>query len=252
MPLQIDAERLAEILRAAAIIHTQSECHVAIGTDEIRLQSHREDRSIYFEHSLPYPEPFTPAENETGSFWIELESINQFLRRTIDDDVRLTFPFEHPDSSIVFESHRLTYRSQSLIPQHGHYLPDVPASEPVSSCLIRHGAFDQAVSAADIIGGEIRIRVVPETRQIEFFTEGDDGSDCTYIVPASDIKEIQGSAANLTISIETLRDFTPIIPESNLITLKVFRNHLQYTVRYPSTDATLRLYIAERLSAVPG
>lgn len=252
MSIKIDTADLEQIFRAAAVVHTETECRVAIGTDAMRLRSFREDKTIYFEYTLPYSEVRSPHTGATGSFWVELAPLVWFLWWIPDETVQLTFPFEPPDSSLVIKSSGLTYRAPSLIRQYGHYLPDVQALTPVSKCSIRHGAFDRAVQAANHIDGAMQIQTIPETGYVEFFAEGDDGSDCTYVVPPSDIEELHGSTANLLISIETLREFTPIIPDSNRITLSVYRNHLQYNVAYPSTDATLRLYIAERASVVPG
>ena len=253
MPVKIDTADLEQIFRAAAVIHTETECRVAIETDAMRLRSFREDKTIYFEHALPYSEVRTPHTGATGSFWIELAPLVWFLWWIPDETVQLTFPFESPDSSsLVIKSNGLTYRAPSLIRQYGHHLPDVPASEPVSTCSIRHGAFARAVKAANHVGGEMQLRTAPDTRDVEFVAEGADGSSCQYVVPADDIQAMHGSTATLRISIETLREFTPVITDSNQLTLSLFENHLQYTVAHPPSDATLRLYIAERASTVPG
>ena len=252
MSVQIDSEKLNQILRTAAVVRADNECYVTVSTDEIHLQAYRENKDIYFEHSLPFSELFTSHGDETGSFWIELEFISQCLRRTTDSEVHLAFPFEgRPGSSLVLQSDGLTYRCPSIVRRHGHYLPDVLDAEPVSSCSIRHGVFDRAVKAADLVGGSMQVQIEPGTKHIEFSAAGVDGSNCTYVVPPDDIEKIHGSPAYLPISIDALQELTPLIPDNNLAALSVFDNHLQYTVEHPSTDATLQLYIAERLGAVP-
>lgn len=250
MPLQIDARKLKRILRAAGVVHTESECRIAISTDGMRLQSFRRDRTVYLDYSLPYS--VTSIGDETYSTWVKLNPIKRFVDRGCAGEVQLTFPFEAADSAVVIESDGPVYRSHSLIAPHGHYLPSPPDSKTVATSSMRHLPFKRAVRTANWLGGEMEIQIAPDAHHIEFTAAQDGDDDFTYVVQPDNIEAIQGSATKFTIPIDVLRDFTPALPENSVITLRITPHYLLFTVGFPDPDAELRLYVAERKDFVPG
>lgn len=251
MPLLLDAPTLEDILSTGAAIHEESECHVAVETDKIRLRTQAEDRTIYFEYSLPRSSPDVSGDAAPDSFWMKLDRINRFLRATGDGKVRITLPSETPDRTSIFELEQLTYQAPSLITKYGHRLPDVPVSDIATTFSIRHGEFAQAITAANFIGGEVQLQINPETSRIEFAAADPGGDDFTYVVQPEQVKQIHDSATRLTIPINILRDLKQNIPPTTLVTIRITPHYVQYTTTFPTTDSTLTLYIAERLGAIP-
>ena len=124
MTLIFDVPTLKDILSTAAAIHKESECHVAVETDEIRLRAQAEDGTIYFEHSLPRSSPHVSGNADPDSFWMKLDPISRFLRAAGGDEVRIALPSETPTSKPIFELEQLTYQAPSLLTEYGHRLPD--------------------------------------------------------------------------------------------------------------------------------
>jgi hypothetical protein len=249
MPLQIAARKLKQILRAAGVVHTESECRIDISTDGVRLQSFRRNRTIYLDYSLPYS--VTSIGDDTDSTWIKLNPITRFLNGISDGEVRVTFPFETPDSTVVIESNGLVYQFRSLIAPHGHYLPSPPDSTAVATTSIRHFPFKRAVRTANWLGGEMEIQIAPDTHRVKFTATQDGKDDFTYVVRPDDVEAIQGSATKFTIPINVVRNFTPTLPANSVITLRLTPHYLLFTVEFPDPDAELQLYIAERKHIVP-
>lgn len=249
MPLQIEASRLKRILRAARVVHTDSECRVHIGTDGIRLQSFRRDRTIYLDYSLPHS--VKSKCDDLDSAWIKLRPIKRIVDNGCIGEVRITLPFETPDSAVIVESNGLVYQSQSLTAPHGHNLPTPPDSKTVSSCSIRHLPFKRAVRMANWLGGEVEIQITPDAQRVAF-TASHGEEDFTYVVQPDNIEAIHGSTTKLTIPIHVLRDFTPTLPTNSIIALRIKPHYLLLTVEFPIPDAELRLYIAERKGIIPG
>lgn len=250
MPLQVDTKKFKRTLRAAGTVHTEGECRITIGNDGMRLQSFRRDRTVYLDYSLPYS--VTSISDKGDSTWIKLNPIKRFLSGVKDGEVRLTLPFETPDSTIVIESSGLVYRSESLIVRHGHYLPSPPDSKAIALSSISHLPFKRAVRIANWLGGEMEIQIAPDAHHVKFTATQDGVDDFTYVVQPDDIEMIQGSATKFTIPIDVLRDFAPTLPENSVITLRITPHYLLFTAGYPDSDAELRLYIAERKDFVPG
>ena len=251
MPLLLDSPTLEDILSMGAAIHKESECHVAVKTDEIRLRAQSEDRTIYFEYSLPRSSPHVTGDAEPDSFWIKLDLISRFLRATGGDEVRITLPSETPDRTPIFEPEQLTYQAPSLITAYGHRLPDVPASDIATTFSIHHGEFAKAITAANLIGGEVQLQINPETSLVEFAAADPGGDDFIYVVQPEQVKQIHDSTIWLTIPIDILRDLKQKIPPTTLVTIRITPHYVQYTTKFPTADSTLTLYIAERLGAIP-
>jgi hypothetical protein len=255
MTLQIETGQLKQILRAAVVVHTEGECCIEIGTDGIRLRALSPDKTVYLDYSLPYSKSLTPHNEEPGDTWIKLRAIKQLLNTIDDDDVQLTLPVETSESEsaseVVVESETVVYRSHSLHSPYGHELPADPELTPVSICSIPHAPFKQSVRIANWLGGDMDIRLVPDSRHIEFSAAQRGGDDFSCVVPTEEIEAIHGSTTEFKIPIGVLRDLIHTIPENTLITLSITQQYLQYTATYPSTDATLRLYIAQRKGRIP-
>lgn len=250
MSLEIRTGYLKRILRVARVVHPESECRIGIDTDGLSLRAHSIDRTAYLDYSIPFSDSFTPPDEETGDVWVKLQPIKRFLNIVDDANIELIFPFETPKSTVILESDRFVYRSESLIVPSGHYLPSDVDSTPVTTCSFSHVSFKRAVRVADWLGREVEIQINPDTRHIEFSAAGDRDS-YTYIVPREDVDVIHGSTTTFTASIAVLTDFIGTIPNSTRITIRLTPDYLEYRATYPS-DAILRLCIARVKEAIPG
>lgn len=250
MPVRIDPTILRQIIRPALAVRKGGDCHIEIGSDTIRLRATSKDKTVYLDHSLPRPETQPPVNDDIGSFWLRLERIENFLTVDTSAEVTITFPSETSDSMVILQSNGLTYRFSPLIQQ--YRLFDDPSNEPVTEFSIQHGAFDQSVQVANLVGEAMRLRIAPDTRHIEFSSNAQgDGDTFLYSLSTEQITIIDGTSSSFTVPIDRLRAVTPLIPNASTASFQLTTNCLVYHVNYPVEGAQLTMYIAERLGRLP-
>lgn len=250
MPVEIDTEYLNRIVRAARVVHSESECRIRIDTNGLSLQAHSIDKTAYLDYSIPSSDLLTLPARETGEVWVELQPIKRFLNTVDDGTIELRFPYETPESRVILESDRISYRSRSLVAPYGHRLPGAVDATPMAECSFPHRYFNRAVRVAGWLGGNVEIQINPDAQRIEF-SAARDGDDFSYIVPREDIDTMHGSTAEFTASIAVLTYFIGTIPDSTRVTIRLTPDFLEYRAAYPA-DATLRLCIARWTDDIPG
>jgi len=251
MPVRTNPTTLRQIIRPLLAVRKVTECRVDVRSDLVRLQTVSEDKTLYVDYTLPRPSTKSPDNDETGNCWLYLNRVEDFLNTGVHEDIIITFPFETTDSMVLLQSGRLTYRFPPLISQQPYRLFDNLANNPDTVFSIQHGAFAQSVHVANLVDGQMRLRLDPDARHIEFSSTGsEDGDAFRYTVPSDSINTVRGTSSEFTISIDRLRDITPHIPNTTLASFRLTSNHLVYHVQYPLSGAQLTMYIAERLSSL--
>jgi hypothetical protein len=251
MPVRTDPTTLRQIIRPLLAVRKVNECRVTVRSDLIRLQTVSEDKTLYVDYTLPRPLTKPLIDGETGSCWLYLQRVADFLNVGGREDITITFPFETADSTVLLESGRLTYRFPPVVAQQPYRLFDNLANDLVTEFSIQHGAFAESVYVANLVGGQMRLSLNPETRHIEFSsTSHGDGDAFRYTVPSDSINTVQGASSEFTISIDRLRDITPHIPDTSPVSFRLTKNHLVYHIEYPVPGAQLTMHIAERLDAL--
>lgn len=251
MTVRTDQTTLRQITNPLLAARKVTECRVEVRSDLIRLQTASEDKTLYMDYTLPRLSPKSSVKDETGSCWLNLEHVDDFLKTGIRENITVTFPFETADSTVILQSGHLTYRFRPLVSQQPYRLFDNLSTDPVTEFSIQHGAFAQSVYVANLVGGKMRLRLVPETRHVEFSAASrEDGDAFTYTLPTDQINTVHGTSSEFAISIERLREITPYIPDTSLASFRLTHDHLVYNVEYPLPEAQLTMYIAERLSSV--
>jgi hypothetical protein len=249
MPVRTDPTTLRQIINPLLAVRKVNECRVDVRSDLIRLQTTSEDQALYADYSLPRPAPKAPDEDQTGSFWLYLERVDDFLNVGVSEDITITFPFETADSTAILQSEHLTYRFRPVVSQQPYRLFDDLAPDPVTEFSVQHGAFAQSVYVANLVGGKMRLRLDPETRHVEFSSTGREGGDTfTHTLSTDHINTVHGTSSEFTISIDRLRDVTPHVPDTTPASFQLTHNYLVYQVEYPLSGAQLTIYIAERLT----
>jgi len=246
MPVRIDPAILRQIIRPALAIRKGSDSHIKIGSDTIRLRATSEDKTVYLDHSLPRPDTQPPVNNDIGSFWLRLEHIESFLNVGTSTEVTITFPSETSGSMVTLQSDGLTYRFPPLIQQ--YRLFEDPSNDAVTEFSIQHGVFHRGVQVANLVGEAMRLRIVPDTHDIEFSSDSQGDGDAFYYSLSTDqITLVNGGSSSFTVPIDRLRDITPLVPNTSLASFQLTSNCLVYHVEHPVSEAQLTVYIAERL-----
>jgi hypothetical protein len=251
MPVYIDAEMLQQIIQPCLAIRKDGECRIDIEPDTIRLRAMSESREAYVDYSLPTTVPQLSADGVTDSFTVWLDRIQSYLNIGTGDEVKITTPDELSDSIITLQSDGLTYRFQPVDSRYAHRVFDTFSTESLTQFSLRNGVFDRAVAVANLVGGEMRVQHDPKTQRVEFSADSHSIPDAfSYSHSVKQINTHQLSSTNLTISIERLRDVTPLFPPTAGITVQLARNHLVFQAEYPITGADFTFYTAKRRGAL--
>ncbi|SNR61749.1 hypothetical protein SAMN06264855_12228 [Halorubrum vacuolatum] len=251
MPIHIAPTTLRETIRPGLAVRKIGDCCVDVGPNLVRLRVQSEDKTAYMNYELLPQSVDSLLTSKSSSFWIRLEPIKNFLDVGTSEEVSVSFPFETTDATMVLQSAGLRYRFPSITPVYRVF--DKPSYDAVTTVSIQHRPFDRAVQVANLVGEEMHVSVVPDARRVEFSAKaGDDSDSFSYSVPDEQISSICGSASSLTISIDRLRDITPLIPDTTSASLQLTRHCLIYQVEYPISGAELTLYIAKRHGLIQG
>lgn len=250
MPIRTPSATLQKIIKPVSIVHKNGEVSVDVDTDEIRLRTRALDHSAYLDYSLPLPAKEDPFDGMTGSFWLEVESIEDFSKTVRDEPVVVTMPFEKTAAKMILRSNNLRYRFSPYESNHPDRLYEPPESEIVAEFSIRHGEFARSVQAANYVGSHMRVEVDPDIPRVEFLAKAR-GDAFVYSPPLERIDDDTGSVSSLTTMIDTLRDLS-FIPDSNLVSIQLTPNFLIYQVKFPKPVGELTLYIAQHGDALSG
>lgn len=246
MPIRIDPLTLQQLIRPGLAVRTECDCRVDVTQDRIRLCVLSEDKTTYIDYTVPIPSSQSLTDQETGSFWLELERLEGFLNAGPTEAVTISLPAETPDATITLQSAGLSYRFPQLAePAYGLF--DGLSAEAVTTCSLHHDLFADAIQAANLVGGKMHLQLDPATHHVKFSaTATRTGDAFSYPIPAEQISSIHGSSSSLTITINRLRDITPHIPDTDLASLQLTRNYLLYHVEHPMVGADLCVYAAKR------
>ncbi len=247
MPIHITLTTLQKMIRPGLALRKESEgdCHVDISPDMIQLQVLPEDRTAHLNHTLHTATLDAQFDSTPSSFWICLEPIKDFLNAANSTYITVVFPFETDDSRMILQSADLTYWFPPQEPAYPLY--DVESEDVKTSVSLHHRTFDQAVQGANIVGEKLQVHVDPDTRTVVFSAESTVGDDTfLYSLPADHINSIQGVESSLTISIDRLRNITPLISDATLASLQLMPHCLTYQIKHPTAKAELTLKIAQR------
>jgi hypothetical protein len=251
MPIHIDAKILQQIIRPCLAIRKDGECRIDIETDSIRLRTMSESREAYIDYSLPTTIPELSTDGVTGAFSVWLDPIQSYLNIGTGAELVITTPSESPESKIVLQSNGLTYQFQPVDDRYAHRVFDTFSTESLTQFSLRNGVFDRAVTVANLLGGEMQVQHNPEARCVEFSAESHSLPDAfSYTHSVKQTNNHQLSPTNLTISIERLRDITPLFPPMAKITVQLARDLLVFQAEYPITGADFTFYTAKRRGAL--
>jgi len=249
MPVRTDLRTLKQILQPGVTVRSDSESRIDVTHDKIRLQAVSEDKTVSVDYTLPTSCPTLSVDDADTSFWIPVERVNRMLRASPDSPVTLKLPTE--TSKFLLESGCLSYRLSPLNSRFTHRISEDTPNEPQGEGSIRHGVFARAVRAADLLGEDMKVQLLPSRSIIKLSATNNYNDDAfSYSLPASQINRISGSASTLTISIDRLRDIVKAIPRAARVSLKFHPPHLTYRVKYPVTGANLTMRIANRRGTV--
>ncbi|MUV60712.1 hypothetical protein [Halobacterium sp. CBA1126] len=246
MPLQVPPARLQSVVRPVKKVHDQSECHVAITPDAVRVQSVSPDKTIALDYSLPLTAQ--TVERAPGDFWITVEPINNFLKTRPRESVRITFPFETSDGRVVLHSNELTYRFAPFRDRAKFRLFSDSRRESPAVCTLQHRALARSISVADLVTDQLQIELQSASQRIEF--KASDMDSFSYLPPIELVEDGERSTVQLTIETEDLSDIMALIPEECRGTLELTPELLTYRVAHPIPGAELTLHIAHRAQAV--
>lgn len=251
MPICIDSEILQQLIRPGLALRKDGECRIDINPDMIRLRTMSEDYEAYLDYSFPTSALRLLADDITGNYWTRLVHVKDFLNVGTGEEVRITTPTETEDSMIVLQSDGLTYQFQSVVSKYAHRVYDNFTSEPIIEFTLPNEVFARAIKVANLLGGDMRVKLDSNTRHVEFSATGRGIADSfSYSHPAEQISNTHQSTLSLTISIERLRDIIPFIPPATPISLQLMEDKLVYRSEFPVPDAEITLYIAERLGRI--
>lgn len=243
MVLVLSTPRLEEIIRPAAVIREDGDCHVHLSDDYLRLRTISEAVTVQLDYSVPIPPDQTPL-SETGTCTLTLDSLVDFPFRAVGATVSITTPFEGSDSAIILRSDGVTYRSYPVEPIRS---VKTLTADTVAAFTLRHGDFARAVQAAELISTDLQITCHPDSARVEFSTKSEsDPPALRYPLPSDAIKSISGSPTSLNVAVDPLHEMTSLIPRNKPVTIELAQNYLVYEVAYPVPDATLRLSLAKR------
>lgn len=251
MPISVSPTTLRQILRPARAVSDDGEYRVAVSSDTVRLHALRTDHSAYLDYSLPVPSRHDPLVDAPRSFSVDLEKLTAILNIGFDDNIIIKFPFETCDSRIVFRSGPFTYRFPPVDSDSAANTWERSSVATRTTCTINHRHIDRAVHAANFAGYSLQVVVDPTRRYLEFRAPPDEPGD-TFTYPVSDdqIDTIQGSSSRFTVLVHVLRQFTPHISVTSLVTIEVTSEYLVYRVEFPVDGASLTLYLAKRVAAL--
>lgn len=246
MSLQTDPDTFRQIIDPGIALRKDSECHVDIGDDRIRLRAVTEAETVYLDYSLPRQSIASVNSVEIGEFWVSLDSIADFLAIS-RGDVTVTLPSETDGKMLILQSGGLTYRAPSLIKPESHKLVDQKSYDVEGAVKIRHATVAKAVACANLIGDTLEIHLDPGTNSLKFEAAAKIGNDTfSQVLPATDFEWITKEESRLTIPIDILRDLTPTIPESIDAVIELAPNQLIYRIEMPVDNAELTVHVAER------
>lgn len=252
MPIRTAPATLQQLIFPGVAIRDIGEAHVDVDSNTIRLRARSEDKTAYLDHHLPIPALKASALTDEGSFWLNLELIEDFLNACGGDVITVKFPFETQNSTITLRSEGLTYRFAPITDQQPYRLFDLPSFNAETEFRIPHEAFARAIQIANLVGEELQLRLDPETYHLEFAANATgDGDAFSYVLPVEQIDSLRGSASNFTISIERLREFTARLLATSRPAFFLTSEQLVYHTEYPVNGAELTLHIAERLGTIP-
>lgn len=251
MPIHIAFNTLQQITRLALAVRKDGECRIDITSDTIRLRTRSEDHTAYLDCSLPISVPEFSVVDITGDYWVRFKHVKKFLNASSDADVILRPPTETPDSTITLQSAGLTYRRVPITKHTAHRVFDTIPAESRTDFSLQNSVLTRAVDAANLLGTSLRVRFNQETHHVEFSTEGNVINDAfAYTQPVEQIRSIQPSSSELTITIDRLREIASLVPATNTVSLEVTPHHLTYRAEHPITGADLTVYIAEYLGTI--
>ena len=253
MPIHTNVETLQDVIRPALALREDAECYLDISPDEIRFRARSEDREVYLDHTIPTTAPELSGIDVSGSYLVWLKNIKSISTVSSTEEVTIRIPAETPDATFTFQSGGLTYRNPPLSKANGHRVFDSITAEVATEISIQNYVFNQAINLANLLGTSLQVHYNHDSKSIEFSAENTEiGDSFHYSHAVEQIHCIQPEATELTISIDRLRDLTPLVPAGSLVSLKLTPHHLTYRAEHPITGSNLTVYIAEYLKAIDG
>lgn len=251
MPLECSGDALREIVQLVLAIRKDGECRIDIDEERLRLRTCSEDKIAYLDYSLPTDVAVRSTDGVTGSYWAELEGLDDIIRVGTTGDVSIALPAKTPQSRIALQSGGLTYRFPALAEQVAHRVYDNLSTEASCECLLPNRVFDRVIKVADLIGPELQVQFDPVTQSVEFATEGDKTQDAfSYSHAVRQTESVDNSIESLTVPVARLRDITPRVPAAMPVSLGVDTQYLTYETEGPVEGGNLTVYSAKRYDEI--
>ncbi|WP_143420486.1 DNA polymerase [Halorubrum sp. Ib24] len=251
MPLEFSADALREIVRLVLAIRKDGECRIDVDEEQLRLRACSEDKIAYLDYSLPTDAAVCSTDVVTGSYWVELEGLDDLIRVGTTGEVSVALPPETPNSRIALQSGGLTYRFPALAEQLSHRVYDGFSTETRCECVLPNSVFDRAVKVADLIGPELQVQFDSVTQFVEFAAEGDKSQDAfSHSHAVRQPESVDNSVESLTVPVARLQDITPRVPAAMPVSLGIDTHYLTYQTEGPVEGGDLTVYTAKRYGKI--
>lgn len=251
MPLECSADALREIVQLVLAIRKDGECRIDVDEERLRLRACSEDKIAYLDYSLPTDAVVCSPDEVTGSYWAELEGLDDLIRAGVTGVVSVAFPPETPKSRIALQSAGLTYRFPTLEAQSAHRVYDRLSTGTRCECSLPNSVFDRAVKVADLIGPELQVQFDPVTQFVQFAAEGDKNQDAfSYSHAVRQPESVDNSGESLTVPVACLRDITSRVPAAMPVSLGIDTHYLTYQTEGPVEGGNLTVYSAKRYDEI--
>jgi hypothetical protein len=246
MPIHTAYTTLRQLTRLIFAVRKDGECRIDVSPDSIRLRACSEDRTTYLDHSVPTSAPELSIDDVTGSYWVRIGHVKQFLSATPNTDITIRLPPETENSTLTLQSSGLTYRHTTFDESTAHRLPDVPDADSTTELSLPNEVLDRAVDVTGLIESkQLQIQFDHRTHHIQFSGKNGGQDSFQYSYPAEEILSTHPSSHDFSTSIKRLRDITPILPPTHTISLELSSHHLTYGAEYPVPGADLTVYLAK-------
>lgn len=250
MSFRIGSTALRQIIKPVISVRDGGECRVDVNSDSIRLRSRSVDSTAWFDYRFSIPSAQELSTDVTGTFYIELETIDGILR-AVSEDITITLPMETNDGRIVIQSDGLTSRIAPIDDRGEDYAFNGSSQNPTTTFTIQHGEFDHSVQVTNLVGQKMTFDISGKTHYVTFSGGGRIIEDSfRYSVPVEQIELGPESTRNLSVSIDKLKNITPHIPSTTTTCVEVTSDYLTYRADNPYLAAELTLYIASWQDAI--
>jgi len=248
MPLNVDPETLELIIKPGLATRKDGECFIEVTSGEVQLHSRSATENVYFCESIPISTIQQPLENVPNSCWVNLEDIADFLTVNTESDLRFTLPFETADAEFILSDQSLTYRFGALNELSTHDPDPSPMGHTRTLCAIYQLDLSRSLQAADLLGDDMQIHIIPEANHIEFLASNSNrGESFTYTVPEDHIKFICGRETEFNVEIDFLNEMSSSVLDNSIISLVLSDNSLKIALEYPFPGSSLVVHLSRYL-----